>query len=162
MTCDSRHTPSLSLFPSLSQWQMTESSHELSKKQFDVWVASHCPRLTEGIQHWIHSLLLTTPHMLERAEQGVGHAEEGEAPHSSGATVRLSLSLSLSLSLIPSSLLPHRPSISTTTFPLHLSVSKISHEEEWSCRLSYGLCPLASLSSTWATERTERSTLRLV
>ena len=30
---------------------------QLHKAQFAVWVSSHCPRLLEGVQHWMLSLL---------------------------------------------------------------------------------------------------------
>ena len=47
-----------SLSPSLSQMLMTDSAtHELSAAQFAVWMTEHCPRLLEGLQHWIETLL---------------------------------------------------------------------------------------------------------
>ena len=32
-------------------------SHELSATQFAVWMNEHCPKLLEGIQHWIETTL---------------------------------------------------------------------------------------------------------
>ena len=32
-------------------------THELSVSQFVVWIGEHCPRLLEGVQHWLTVLL---------------------------------------------------------------------------------------------------------
>ena len=43
----------------LSQWKMIESEkHELSVKEFNLWSSAHCPRLLDGLLHWITSSLL--------------------------------------------------------------------------------------------------------
>ena len=31
-------------------------THELSAVQFAVWLKEHCPRLLEGVNHWIETL----------------------------------------------------------------------------------------------------------
>ncbi len=33
------------------------NTHELSVTQFTVWLTGHCPKLLEGINHWIETLL---------------------------------------------------------------------------------------------------------
>lgn len=51
----------LKIFSSLflSQWKMAESEkHELSVKEFNLWSSTHCPRLLDGLLHWITSSLL--------------------------------------------------------------------------------------------------------
>lgn len=43
---------------SLIKMLMTDSAtHELSAAQFAVWMNEHCPRLLEGLQHWLETLL---------------------------------------------------------------------------------------------------------
>ena len=46
----------------------TETKQEISQREFHLWVSSHCPRLLDGLLHWITSSLLLIN--LEGEEQG--------------------------------------------------------------------------------------------
>ena len=67
----------------LLQWLITgPDNHELSMKEFHSWLSLHCPRLLDGVLHWItSSLLLTTPTQSEGAGKGVESHQLLPTPH---------------------------------------------------------------------------------
>ena len=114
---------------------MTESEkHELNVKEFNLWCSEHCPRLLDGLLHWItSSLLLITPVQLEGVEQGA-------EPHRAGVGVEYFRCILESFTLS----LSHTHSL---TLSLPLSPLSLSHTLSLTHSLSLSLyLPLSSLS----------------
>ncbi|CAI8053396.1 hypothetical protein GBAR_LOCUS29200 [Geodia barretti] len=68
-----------------SAWKMTESeTHQLSLKEFNFWSSTHCPRLLDGLLHWITSSLLLIN--LEGEGQGADHHSLSSLPPTQAAS----------------------------------------------------------------------------